>query len=85
NKFSHHFGQHYRAELDYLEKMEFTDKEKVIEFLRSSQLLGKVLVPTQSTITGLLTDSTIPADVKNELKKFIHKIKQENLTLEPTE
>ena len=85
NKFSRHFGQHYRAELNCLEKMEFTDKEKVVEFLRSSQLLGKVLVPTQSTIVGLLTDPTIPTKTKNELKKLAKKVEHENLTLEPTE
>lgn len=85
NHFSRHFGQRYRAELNCLEKVEFTEKEKVIDLLRSSQLLGKVLVPTQRTIEKLLTDPAVSSDTKSKLQKLAQKTEQDQLTLEPIE
>lgn len=73
NNFERHFGKQYKAELSRVEKLEFTDKEKVVELLRTLKLLAKVLVPTQSTVAGLLTDASVPAEAKAKLQAFAKK------------
>lgn len=73
NNFERHFGKQYKAELSRVEKLEFTDKEKVVELLRTLKLLAKVLVPTQSTVAGLLTDTAVPAEAKAKLQAFAKK------------
>ena len=73
NNFERHFGKQYKAELSRVEKLEFTDKEKVVELLRTLKLLAKVLVPTQSTVAGLLTDAAVPAEAKAKLQAFAKK------------
>ena len=82
NNFERHFGKNYKAELSRVEKLEFTDKEKVVELLRTLKLLAKVLVPTQSTVAGLLTDATVPAEAKAKLQAFSRKTEEINLNLE---
>ena len=52
--FDRHFGAHYQAELKRLTHTQFNDKQKVVELLRSLNLLHKTLVPTQSTVEALL-------------------------------
>lgn len=73
NNFERHFGKQYKAELSRVEKLEFTDKEKVVELLRTLKLLAKVLVPTQSTVARLLTDAAVPAEAKAKLQAFAKK------------
>ena len=68
NKFERHFGKQYKAELERVEKTTFSDKTKVVDLLRNLKLLAKVLVPTQSTVTALLSDPTVSADAKEKLK-----------------
>lgn len=82
NNFSRHFGQHYKAELSIAEKTTFEDKEKVMALLREQDLLGKVLVPTQSKIVALLADKTISAQTREKLQKLAHKIEQEVLQVQ---
>ena len=82
NNFERHFGARYKAELARVEKLEFTDKEKVVELLRTLKLLAKVLVPTQSTVAGLLTDSSVPSEAKEKLAAFARKSADEKLSLE---
>lgn len=65
--FDRHFGAHYQAELKRLTHTQFNDKQKVVELLRSLNLLHKTLVPTQSTVEALLTDNTVPAEQKARL------------------
>ena len=57
-------------------------KEKVVELLRTLKLLAKVLVPTQSTVAGLLADNTVPAQAKAQLQAFARKTEEEKLTIE---
>lgn len=82
NHFERHFGKHFKAELARVEKLEFTDKEKVVELLRTLKLLAKVLVPTQSTVAGLLTDASVPAQAKAQLQAFARKTEEEKLNIE---
>lgn len=82
NHFERHFGKQFKAELARVEKLEFTDKEKVVELLRTLKLLAKVLVPTQSTVAGLLTDASVPAQAKAQLQAFARKTEEEKLNIE---
>lgn len=82
NHFERHFGKHFKAELARVEKLEFTDKEKVVDLLRTLKLLAKVLVPTQSTVAGLLTDASVPAQAKAQLQAFARKTEEEKLNIE---
>ena len=45
-------------------------------------LQDKVLVPTQSTVAGLLTDSSVPGEAKEKLAAFARKSANEKLSLE---
>ncbi len=85
NQFERHFGKNYKAELSRIEKLEFTDKEKVVELLRTLKLIAKVLVPTQSTVAGLLQDSSVPAEAKAKLKAFAKTSEQVSLEIEKSE
>ena len=85
NHFERHFGRQYKAELSRIEKLEFTDKEKVVELLRTLKLLGKVLVPTQSTVAGLLQDASVPAQAKEKLQAFAVKTEEEKLSIDKAE
>ena len=69
--FKRHFGSNFRAELQETSKVQFTDKEKLVEFLRKVNLLTKTLVPTQSTILDLLQDTSVPDEIKQQLRSFI--------------
>ena len=82
NNFERHFGKNYKAELSRVEKLEFTDKEKVVELLRTLKLLSKVLVPTQSTVAGLLTDDSVSAEAKIKLQAFARSTEDLHLNLE---
>ena len=82
NHFERHFGKHFKAELARVEKLEFTDKEKVVDLLRTLKLLAKVLVPTQSTVAGLLTDASVPAQAKAQLQAFARKTEEDKLNIE---
>lgn len=85
NNFERHFGQTHKAELARIEKLEFTDKEKVVELLRTLKLLSKVLVPTHSTVAGLLTDGNVSAEAKAKLQNFTQKTEDFSLRLEKSE
>lgn len=85
NHFERHFGKNYQAELVQETRLEFTDKQKVIAFLREQGLLAKVLVPTQSTIVRLLQDPSIDESVKAKLRALAQQIQDEKLLLHKTE
>ncbi len=85
NHFERHFGKEFKAELTRLEKVDFTDKEKVVELLRSLNLLAKVLVPTQSTVRGLLTDASVPEQAKEKLRAFAKKTEEWKVKIDPAE
>lgn len=83
--FERHFGKNYKAELSRIEKLEFTDKNKVVALLRTLNLLSKTLVPTYSTVAGLLTDSSVPEEAKARLQAFTVKAQDVKLNLEKTQ
>ena len=82
NKFERHFGKAYQADLERVEKITFNDKAKVIDLLRSLKLLAKVLVPTQSTVTALLSDPAIPAQAKDKLRALASTCEEFSLHIE---
>ena len=69
--FKCHFGSKFRAEVTEKSAIEFTDKEKTVRFLRSSNLLSKTLVPTQSTIVDLLADPSVSETDKKKLRALM--------------
>ena len=85
NHFERHFGQKYQAELTVGERVEFTDKQKVIELLRRLQLLSKVLVPTQSTIVRLLGDPSVPQEAKKQLQALAQSVPTQTLLIHKTD
>ena len=85
HNFERHFGKNYKAELSRIEKLEFTDKAKVVELLRTLKLLAKVLVPTQSTVAGLLADASVPPEAKEKLRALAVKTEDVKLDLEKVE
>ncbi len=80
--FERHFAARYKAELLHTTQRTFTDKQAVIDLLRARGLLTKTLVPTQRTIEALLTDDTVPADVKKQLEALSTVHTQDQLDLE---
>ena len=84
NNFSRHFGSRYQAQLACVEKWEFTDHEKVVELLRTLKLLAKVLVPTQTTVANLLTDTTVSSAAKEQLRAFAQRKEIDDLKIEKT-
>ena len=85
NNFSRHFGKQYQASFSQEEKKELVEKKQVLDILRASNLLDKVRVPTQSTILALLTDPTVPAEVKTKLMTCVKTALQEKLQIDPIE
>ena len=85
NHFQRHFGQKYQAELSEKERLEFTDKAKVITLLRKLQLLSKVLVPTQTTIEQLLQDPSVDQTAKEQLRALASTVQTETLLLHKTD
>lgn len=82
-QFKQHFATHFHAELTSQKQVVFQDKEKTLDLLRRLHLLGKTLVPTQSTIAALLTDPTVPEEVKTQLRALA--VTHENKDLHITE
>lgn len=58
----------FEAELTKIQTVDFKDKEKTVETLKSLKLLGKTLVPTLSSIKKLLDSPDVPAEQKQLLK-----------------
>lgn len=79
--FKRHFGSKFRAELNTVKKLEFTDKAKTITLLRHLQLLSKTLVPTQSTVEALLQDPSISEEIKTQLRALAREIEQTHLQI----
>ncbi len=82
NHFERHFGKHFKAELTNLEQTDFTDKQRVVNFLREKHLLSKVLAPTKSTVLQLLQDETVSPQIKTQLQSFIQRTKTVRLDVE---
>ena len=53
--------------------------------MRTLKLIAKVLVPTQSTVAGLLTDASVPAEAKAKLKAFAKTTEDVKLDIEKAE
>lgn len=83
--FTRHFGTQYKAELARADKRVWTDKPRVIDFLRSNNLLAKTLVPTQRSIEALLKDPSVPQALKKELAALGSVQTEETLTVERAE
>ena len=73
------FGSKFRAELNTVKKLEFTDKNQVVALLRRLQLLAKTLVPTQSTVEDLLKDPAVSEEAKTQLRALAREIEQTDL------
>ncbi|MDD4004226.1 MAG: PD-(D/E)XK nuclease family protein [Elusimicrobiaceae bacterium] len=65
-----HFGRKYKVRLKTCGNWSFPDRQKVIEFLKETGLLKKVLVPTQTTVEKLLADEAVDEDARAALKKL---------------
>ncbi|MBR2865018.1 MAG: PD-(D/E)XK nuclease family protein [Elusimicrobiaceae bacterium] len=61
------YATKYQAELKTSKKLTFADRQKVVDFLRKAHLLQKTLVPTQSRIEALLSDSSVDENLKAQL------------------
>ena len=61
-------------------------QQEIIALMRKNhfalKLLAKVLVPTQSTVAGLLTDASVPAQAKAQLQAFARKTEEDKLNIE---
>lgn len=68
--YKRHFGSKFRAETRQTKKLQFSDKQKTLELLRSLNLLNKTLVPTQSSIAALLEDPSVSAQDKARLRQL---------------
>ena len=79
--FTRHFGSQFQAELNVTKKLEFTDKEKTVELLRSLKLLSKTLVPTQTTIRALLQDPSVAQTDKEKLRALAQEKECTDLTI----
>ncbi|MCQ2410917.1 MAG: PD-(D/E)XK nuclease family protein [Elusimicrobiaceae bacterium] len=82
NKFERHFGSTFKAELNTCEKVELTDNAQVVELLTKLGLLDKVLVPTKTTVVRLLTDDTVSAKDKEQLRALVRRVQEVQLALE---
>lgn len=83
--FTRHFGAHYQVELTHTAKTVFTKREEVLALLQKYHLLDKTRVPTQSTIAALLSDPTVPEEVKKQLTAWAQTTTQENLHVQKTD
>ena len=73
-----HFGKEFEASLSKIKKIDFKDKEKTIETLKSLNLLGKTLVPTLGSIANLLEKDQITPEQKkiiSDLAEFTEEYK----------
>ena len=82
NNFERHFGKNYKAEIDSHEKIELTDNAQVVELLRTSGLLDKVLVPTKTTVVRLLNDDSVSVSDKKRLQTLMRRATEIHLLLE---
>lgn len=83
--FTQHFGVNYQAQLKTKPRMDFKDKQKVVDLLRSLNLLKKTLVPTQTTVEALLQDPSIPEGQKAQISALGQKVEMTDLELKKTE
>ncbi|MDR0953141.1 MAG: PD-(D/E)XK nuclease family protein [Elusimicrobiota bacterium] len=74
NNFNLHFGKHYQAELEKINKIEFKDQEKTVETLKELNLLPKVLRPTLSALQTLLTNGSLTAEEQKKLNSLATKV-----------
>lgn len=79
--YKRHYGSKYRAETARSEKLEFADKQKTVELLRSLGLLTKTLVPTQSSVCALLDDPSVPEDAKKQIRALARKAHASDLQI----
>ena len=79
--FARHFGTKFQAELTTRKVLEFTDKEKTLELLRTLRLLAKTLVPTQSSISALLDNPHVSAQAKEQLRALATELEKDHLDI----
>lgn len=83
--YKRHFGSKFRAELVDKSRLEFADKAKTIDALRSLHLLAKTLVPTQSSIAALLSDPAVSEEAKAKLRALAQEKQQTDLEITEAE
>lgn len=61
----------YKIKLEKKEKLEITDRQELINFLKEEKIYEKTLRPTLQSIIDLLEDETIDEMIKKKLEKMI--------------
>lgn len=59
-----HFGKEFEVNLTKIKTVNFKDRQKTVNTLKSLNLLGKTLVPTLGKIKALLDDASVSAEQK---------------------
>ncbi len=80
-----HFGKEFEVSLLTEEKLDFKDKQKVVETLKEFNLLGKTLVPTLGKIKALLESDFIKPEQREELLKLAQYSREYKLKCSKTE
>ncbi len=83
--YKRHFGARFKAEIKEEKKRTFADKQKTLDTLRALGLLSKTLVPTQSTISALLDDSSVSPQAKEQLRALAEETAQTDLQITEAE
>lgn len=83
--YKRHFGSKFRAETRQSKKLEFSDKQKTLELLRSLRLLNKTLVPTQKSIAALLEDPSVSAQDKARLRELAEETSRTDVQISEAE
>jgi len=62
--------ENYKLELKKIPKIEFSDKEKILNLLKEEGLYEKTLRPTIASVLQILDDENIDEKVKRRIKEF---------------
>lgn len=78
NGLNRHFGKEFEVSLQKTRNIDFKDKEKTVQTLKSLNLLGKTLVPTLGSIKALLESGSLTPEqhkILSDLAEFTEEYK----------
>lgn len=78
NGLNRHFGKEFEVSLQKTRNIDFKDKEKTVQTLKSLNLLGKTLVPTLGSIKALLDSGSLTPEqhkILSDLAEFTEEYK----------
>lgn len=78
NGLNRHFGKEFEVSLQKTRNIDFKDKEKTVQTLKSLNLLGKTLVPTLGSIKALLEGGSLTPEqhkILSDLAEFTEEYK----------